>query len=1801
MSVAEAVQTTTKASISTSSGFVLQRKCACGGWSGLIGSCAECEKKKFLGKPLQTKLRISEPGDEHEQEADCEAEQVMVFGCPAAQPASIASTITEASEAGQPLSPGTRFRFEAAFGHDFGHVRVHNDPHAHALAQAIDADAFTRGTGIWFGMGKFAPGTAAGDRLLIHELTHIVQIDQSRCSSAADPAILRVGEPAEVDAYANENLILARFGALSGAAKAEVDSPSPAPYRPKVGNRILRRERSRPSSDEEAAENDAVAERTDLVLDQLANDIRSAKSKEAVQLIARVASYKPLREAVARLDDDGLLDVLFRALGPAAWSDSMARRAMLAILPVRAAEKNEATILSQIETGSFKRDLRVSGEEARTVYEILRAMPDEGRKVFFSSPEGQLAFEKLPDRKRPALHLAEQFAFHEEDLEALLAELNRVEVWSPEQEPWLHTLFWMAVQSGHADDPRVVEFVTHNWDTHGHFFAKHGLRADGTMTLTRLRLAPHGFKLLLAGGLLILKSKLFGSVKVVEIALRWLTDCWGKKGAVVKNISLRKLQKALGGTLFGIHLEEFGDTPVSGKLSIAVNPKAGELTITLPSAGIPTASWDGNGIEGPISVTGRDLTLTGVTITSRWPADKTFASVDSLAVRLDALKIGKVVATSAGKESMRLNDLAVSNIEFDIDLGPFREGDGSHLARVVQYLQSQLESSAVVVHAVLAALVSSFNPSAADLTAAFLGDFRSLLADKLGGDLLIKGKVGAVNAGDLTLHGVGSAGVSGGIELVVAAGPRARAALELQRLQRKESVTELSDDELSKKEKLLAVRSNLDRSAANEVLNQVGLDADDVVLELTTPTASDQAPFRLTGVERLPGNLKVEEISGGGATVTVTIPAAAGGTEPLYRIDLDIAEGAVPSRAELDLFSRTASANQLSFTGFSGHAEMLADRTIMLDAHFDQVGCEKLAWGVAIETPGGHATSIDITGSVELTPTGGVKVAQSRALAIDIVTLGADQATIEKAGKYRAHAKEPNLNGLHVVLADGELPHVHLAAGTIAGFDGALGALLQAKSAEPLTFRDFDLGAMVDLGVYRFSFGQLEAGKIDLNAAGNRLVVEYFGGAVGGLVNEVGGLGLDITGGSIELGARQFSLPWIEVTAGSATVPKFTASIVAAVVDVVGPTPQNLSITLQTIDAPVVDVTALKFTLPALGVRGRLARGKGALEGLAVRNVDLELTPDGITIESGTAIVSRTKLMELQTWVRDVAFVSTSVNTGRLTLDFLSDGSGVRFGANDVSFDSKGQVQIKGGNNGAFILDRLTSERATGEISDKEVSANVAVGSLDLGWVDFTYAGVHVTCANATATQLSLSVRAQSVEVPGDDSTLQIVLQAADVPIAHVEGLEFEIPAIGVQGALKDHPGVLEDVKINGVTALLSARGFTVTKGVVAIQRAEAGDALAQIAALLSGKSNLESGSISVEFFSDQRVRFRAEDLSVDAAGEVTVATGSPGDFRLWSTQVASVEGEIAPNVVEGVARGISLGGGFYDDGKLRIDFTDLVVDAAFSEGSLDMQPYQLFSQNVKTAMEAKGIGTLFGIDLASASFLVRDVWQLPGAGGPIGIAHLDAVEAVSQGVSGTFSATLQTVEDTLRFRVDAIIQDGQARGVFSDPRLPLKKDFDAKFTDLLYASKMVLLIANILRNIPAFEGSRQKLETVLADANDKSKLTDIHANLDLRIGMIPIGELGFLRAAAQPAPQVSLSVVDNTEATTKVNLTAAARGLEAVAWDRFVVDMSGVVIDAVEITVTFDGIIPRSVSGFVREGHIDALKWFGAPAFVSP
>ncbi|MEZ5262350.1 MAG: DUF4157 domain-containing protein [Acidimicrobiales bacterium] len=80
--------------------------------------------------------------------------------------------VDAAAGGGQQLPDGVRQTMEAGFGADFSNVSVHlNSP----LAPKLGALAFARGTDVHFAPGQFDPSSAAGQHLIAHELTHVVQ------------------------------------------------------------------------------------------------------------------------------------------------------------------------------------------------------------------------------------------------------------------------------------------------------------------------------------------------------------------------------------------------------------------------------------------------------------------------------------------------------------------------------------------------------------------------------------------------------------------------------------------------------------------------------------------------------------------------------------------------------------------------------------------------------------------------------------------------------------------------------------------------------------------------------------------------------------------------------------------------------------------------------------------------------------------------------------------------------------------------------------------------------------------------------------------------------------------------------------------------------------------------------------------------------------------------------------------------------------------------------------------------------------------------------------------------------------------------------------------------------------------------------------------------------------------------------------------------------------------------------------------------------------------------------------------
>jgi hypothetical protein len=160
---------------------VLQRKCACGRAAPPGGECEECRARRLQRKG--TTHASAEPAADRAHDV----------------PPSVAHVLRGP---GDRLDRGVRNFMESRFGEDFGGVRIHTDGAAAASARDVHAQAYTVGRHVVFGAGRYAPATAAGQRLIAHELTHVVQ---QRSGLRAETAA--AANAAEAEALANESRV----------------------------------------------------------------------------------------------------------------------------------------------------------------------------------------------------------------------------------------------------------------------------------------------------------------------------------------------------------------------------------------------------------------------------------------------------------------------------------------------------------------------------------------------------------------------------------------------------------------------------------------------------------------------------------------------------------------------------------------------------------------------------------------------------------------------------------------------------------------------------------------------------------------------------------------------------------------------------------------------------------------------------------------------------------------------------------------------------------------------------------------------------------------------------------------------------------------------------------------------------------------------------------------------------------------------------------------------------------------------------------------------------------------------------------------------------------------------------------------------------------------------------------------------------------------------------------------------------------------------------------------------------------
>lgn len=108
---------------------------------------------------------------------------------------SLAGRIDSQRGLGSGLDTTTKATMETTLGESLDGVRVHVGHESDQLNQSITAKAFTTGNDVFIRSDQWAPGSSATQRLMAHELTHVVQ--QRTMNSAAGAMSVGASDTAE--------------------------------------------------------------------------------------------------------------------------------------------------------------------------------------------------------------------------------------------------------------------------------------------------------------------------------------------------------------------------------------------------------------------------------------------------------------------------------------------------------------------------------------------------------------------------------------------------------------------------------------------------------------------------------------------------------------------------------------------------------------------------------------------------------------------------------------------------------------------------------------------------------------------------------------------------------------------------------------------------------------------------------------------------------------------------------------------------------------------------------------------------------------------------------------------------------------------------------------------------------------------------------------------------------------------------------------------------------------------------------------------------------------------------------------------------------------------------------------------------------------------------------------------------------------------------------------------------------------------------------------------------------------------
>ena len=1269
---------------------------------------------------------------------------------------------------GRPLPTDQKARFGSTFGHDFSDVRVHTDSTASTAAAELNAKAFAMGAHLFFGEGEFQPGSPEGDRLIAHELTHVVQHHEGRLPSGG--GVSSPSDPTEREAYANEGAIL-RDLPSSGAQTDTSDhsDSSSARSSSSASTTSLRAMRADDGTTDTADSDTSTGETTEGETEEGGNQElidkcrNAASSPEAATVLAEVCNTDNVQETVKELDEDGALTVLLETLGASAWDDTESADNLLKVLQWRTAEDNHVTLMSHMGLVDQPKDIETA--QAEQIYQILKALPENLRSDLLGTEDGEYAFGLMDSCSAVSLRLEAGFGFYDSDYSALLKELEAIDNWNPDRLPHLRSVFWMLIQAGYAEHETVQTYVDHNWEYGSDFFSELGYSKKGEFTLEAARQVEDPRKVKMKLGPLV-KSVKGSRGQAAHVIGHYFFDRIGKKSTIDGLDAALFAEGLSGGHIGGIIFEmtEAGDG--EGEISVSMDEKAGHLEIGADDLAIAAISMPITSEGEAYTVTASGGQLTGFSMVGDW-ADEGGAA-DQLTIKFAGFSL-RDLTIAAGETTMSVATIDVTGLELSGDLTiasadnprAFSELIDTTFDAVMQAVDVLYLAYCTVMNAVA---LATGGPVDSDVQT----QLSDILKQKYDEELNVTIKWEGLKLQGLVFNdGKAIDEVEcGPMTLAVTADTRTSANMEVLRLI---SIAESEErgfttEEIDRISALAEILSGPAMPAIDEaLLGELGLSVSMLTLDLSVEQAVADSPDAQTSALRIvipaedgEGEVHQETILVDDAfSVQLQIAAPTADQEgTVITVFGDVPQVHMPDGYEL---SDMGGLGAVTLDGLKGTVAVTESGDIVL------TGVELgtlvvgetmyLGSGFTLRTKG-ETTANDVRVDMTIHRMTGVEELDGTINSLSISSLGASEIAFHSSA-FELTLTGGSLSGIslqNLDLGDKTLDGLVITESVLTGLDGSV-------KGSAFSGSDVSVQTLVvtggDVGSYHFTTEDLTAGTLEsaegiaflnLNAEsssgdvtvgedeeGNATIdadvnVEDLDGVI-----MVGDTPIRVTNADIKLTVSGETASFYTTIPGlnagpvaiadndlNVTVATLTANAFTAAIhfDLTGGMLQ--SVLIQKIEIPSAEMTGFSLEVPSKSVK--ISQPEGTTFKLVPLSVDgLKIVPGEGSylswLEEGGATIGQIEVGQIQADGPNAIMATMTAMTGAVDIGF-NDGT-MTYTVNDITLDGEGGAKLGEGDS-AFAVNGVTGS-TSGSISDDEMSGdfNVNIGTVSAPTIDW--------------------------------------------------------------------------------------------------------------------------------------------------------------------------------------------------------------------------------------------------------------------------------------------------------------------------------------------------------------------------------------------------------------------------------------------------------------------------------------------------